>query len=214
MRGRWTCRRSLKTYFRRSGYSWRTQAIVAWNTFSSLSTFSWLLAISSSTSWNGSRRNSSVPITSWKFWRANLCDRLWSSLHACVSAKFLMPRQLVGWSWRIKNLQQAWAFLFVIVELSTLRRGANNPSHPIKSSSSDGVIFIAAIMFCLTLDELIIRSSTWSQLSSEGPLWQTAAEEGRKPEGGPVSLFFSFDNHWSSAKLLSNKSLQITKSYW
>jgi hypothetical protein len=38
------------------------------------------------TSLNGSRRNSSVPITSWKFCRANRCDRRCSSLHACASA--------------------------------------------------------------------------------------------------------------------------------
>ena len=59
------------------------------------------------TSENGSRRNSSVFITSWKFSRANLWDLLWSSLQAWVSAKFLIPRQLVGWSWRMRNLQQA-----------------------------------------------------------------------------------------------------------
>lgn len=38
------------------------------------------------TSPNGSSRNSSVPITSWKFCRANRCDRRCSSLHACASA--------------------------------------------------------------------------------------------------------------------------------
>jgi hypothetical protein len=38
------------------------------------------------TSLNGSRRNSSVLITSWKFCRANRCDRRCSSLHACASA--------------------------------------------------------------------------------------------------------------------------------
>ena len=59
------------------------------------------------TSWNGNKRNSSVLITSWKFSRANLWDRLWSSLQAWVSAKFLMPRQFVGCSWRMRNLQHA-----------------------------------------------------------------------------------------------------------
>jgi len=38
------------------------------------------------TSLNGSSKNSSVPITSWKFCRANRCDRRCSSLHACASA--------------------------------------------------------------------------------------------------------------------------------
>ena len=59
------------------------------------------------TSWNGNKRNSSVFITSWKFSRANLWERLCSSLQAWVSAKFRIPRQLVGCSWRMRNLQHA-----------------------------------------------------------------------------------------------------------
>ena len=84
--------------------------------------FRWLLEIRTSTlngifvlqitfrpftSWNGNKRNSSVFITSAKFSRANLWERLWSSLQAWVSAKFLMPRQFVGWSCRMRNLQHA-----------------------------------------------------------------------------------------------------------
>ena len=91
------------------------------------------------TSWKGSKRNSSVFITSWKFWSANLCERLCNSLQAWVSvikklstitlltihfrntiilfyamritfyvpAKLRIPKQLVGCSCLIRNLQLA-----------------------------------------------------------------------------------------------------------
>ena len=81
--------------------------IITLKTISSFSMFSWPLDIKTSTSWKGRRRNSSVFITSWKFSRANLWDLLCSSLQECVSAKFRIPRQFVGWSCRIRNLQQA-----------------------------------------------------------------------------------------------------------
>ena len=80
------------------------------------------------TSEKGKSKNSSVFMTSWKFCKANLWDLLCSSLQACVSiwqkvskytlshffqkieklpAKLLMPKQFVGCSCLIKNLQQA-----------------------------------------------------------------------------------------------------------
>lgn len=98
---------TLETYWLLLVKSCLTQFSTAWNTSSSDDIFNWLFDINSSTSANGSKRNSSVLTTCWKFCSAKQCDFVCSSLHECVSAKLRMPRQLVGWSCSMRNLQHA-----------------------------------------------------------------------------------------------------------
>lgn len=60
---------------------------------------------------------------------ANVWAWLRSCVHVCRSAKALMPRQLVGWSWDCRNSQQTWRTSISWRRLAAGSRTCNYDTH-------------------------------------------------------------------------------------
>ena len=98
-----------------------TQFITALYTCSSFSTFTSLLEMRSKTCSTERSINSSVCETCKKCWRAKRCEDSNKSTQVWVSAKARIPRQFEGWSWFLRNSQQA---SFTLVSCNKLDAGS------------------------------------------------------------------------------------------
>lgn len=63
----------------------------------------------------------SLPAYAWAWLR--------SCMHVCRSAKALMPKQLVGWSWDCRNSQQTWRTSISWRRLAAGRRTCKDDTH-------------------------------------------------------------------------------------
>lgn len=90
----------------------------------------------------------SLPVKAWAWLR--------SCVHVCRSAKALMPKQLVGWSWDCRNSQQTWrtstSWRRLAAGSRTCSDGTANTSCPAHSREHEGewvwTSFITASFQC------------------------------------------------------------------
>ena len=94
-----------------------------------------------------------------------------------MSAKFLIPRQLVGWSWRIRNLQQAsrTELIWRIDEAG-------------RRTWQDRVGFISTLSDCQTVRSVYLNVVlAHRELSSVGEVHQQGERQGVDIVDGDVS---------------------------
>lgn len=146
----------------------------------------WLSVEWQLTSLNGSRRNSSVPTTCWKFCSAYLWDRVCSSLHEWASVNRTFQNQLIS---KVRD-----------------KRGfANNCLLPLRWKLSYGICVVEMISPTWSLRIECVSRNDWN---NEECMRITPQRAGPKPKPQSISMRFH-----SSIRFLGNKTIS-TEFVW